>query len=87
MPQHPIRFNQQELAGAFGDMGTDFPLIVGLILAAGLHTPSVMIVFGLMQVLSGFLYRMPMPVQPLKAMATLVIAQKIAGPVLADREN
>ncbi len=82
MTQHAIRFNQQELAGAFGDMGTDFPLIVGLILAAGLHTPSVLIVFGLMQVLSGFLYRMPMPVQPLKAMATLVIAQKIAGPVL-----
>ncbi|GIV38007.1 MAG: hypothetical protein KatS3mg032_2386 [Cyclobacteriaceae bacterium] len=82
MQKPPIRFNRQELAGAFGDIGTDFPLIVGLILAAGLNTPSVLIVFGLMQVLSGFLYRMPMPVQPLKAMATLVIAQKIAGPVL-----
>lgn len=79
---HPIRFNRQEWAGAFGDIGTDFPLIVALILAAGLHTPSVLIVFGLMQVLSGLIYRMPMPVQPLKAMATLVIAQKIAGPVL-----
>jgi MFS superfamily sulfate permease-like transporter len=79
---HAIRFNRQEWAGAFGDIGTDFPLIVALILAAGLHTPSVLIVFGLMQVLSGLIYRMPMPVQPLKAMATLVIAQKIAGPVL-----
>lgn len=82
MQRPPIQFNRQELAGAFGDIGTDFPLIVGMILAAGLHTPSVLIVFGLMQILTGIVYRMPMPVQPLKAMATLVIAQKIAGPVL-----
>jgi len=78
----PIRFNRQELAGAFGDIGTDFPLIVGMIIAANLYTPGVLIMFGLMQVATGLLYRMPMPVQPLKAMATLVIAQKIAGPVL-----
>lgn len=82
MQRPPIQFNRQELAGAFGDIGTDFPLIVGMILAAGLHTPGVLIVFGLMQILTGLIYRMPMPVQPLKAMATLVIAQKIAGPVL-----
>jgi hypothetical protein len=82
MQRQPIRFNRQELAGAFGDIGTDFPLIVGMIIAAGLHTPSVLIVFGLMQIATGLVYRMPMPVQPLKAMATLVIAQKIAGPVL-----
>ncbi|HMP93653.1 MAG TPA: putative sulfate/molybdate transporter, partial [Phnomibacter sp.] len=72
----------QELAGAFGDIGTDFPLIIAMILAAGLYAPGVLIVFGLMQVITGLVYRMPMPVQPLKAMATIVITQKIAGPVL-----
>jgi hypothetical protein len=77
-----ILFNRQEFAGAFGDIGTDFPLIVAMILAAGLHTPSVLIVFGLMQIFTGWVYRMPMPVQPLKAMATLVISQKIAGTLL-----
>lgn len=77
-----IKFNKQEFAGAFGDIGTDFPLIVAMILAANLHAPSVLIVYGLMQILTGLTYRIPMPVQPLKAMATLVIAQKIAGPVL-----
>lgn len=77
-----IRFDRNELAGAFGDIGTDLPLIVAMILAAGLHTPSVLIVFGALQVVSGLVYRMPMPVQPLKAMATLVIAQQVAGPVL-----
>ncbi|RMG07400.1 MAG: transporter [Acidobacteria bacterium] len=77
-----IRFNRRELSGAFGDIGTDFPLIVAMILAAGLHSPSVLIIFGLMQILTGLVYRMPMPVQPLKAMATIVISQKIPGPVL-----
>lgn len=77
-----IKFNRQELAGSIGDIGTDFPLIVAMIIAAGLHTPSVLIVFGLMQILTGLIYKIPMPVQPLKAMATLVIAQQIGGNIL-----
>lgn len=77
-----IQFNRQELAGAFGDIGTDLPLIIAMILAADLHTASVLIVFGGMQVLSGWVYRMPMPVQPLKAMAALVISQKLAASLL-----
>lgn len=77
-----IKFNRQEFSGAFGDMGTDFPLLVAIIIAAGMHTPSVLIIFGFMQIFTGFVYKMPMPVQPLKAMATLVISQKIAGNIL-----
>jgi len=77
-----IKFNRQELSGSFGDIGTDFPLIVAMILAAKLHAPSVLIIFGALQIMSGLVYRMPMPVQPLKAMATLVIAQQIGGNIL-----
>jgi len=77
-----IRFNRNELAGAFGDMGTDVPLIVGMVLAAGLDGASVLIMFGALQVVSGLIYRMPMPVQPLKAMAALVIAQQATAGML-----
>jgi MFS superfamily sulfate permease-like transporter len=77
-----ITFNRHELSGAFGDIGTDFPLIVAMVLAADLHAPSVLIMFGLMQVATGLLYKMPMPAQPLKAMATLVIAQQLDGGLL-----
>ena len=38
--------------------------------------------FGLMQIFTGWIYRIPMPAQPLKAMATLVIAQQIGGNIL-----
>ena len=77
-----IRFDRNEVAGAFGDIGTDLPLIVGMILAAGLHSASVLVMFGLMQYATAIRYRMPMPVQPLKAVAVLVITQKIAPEIL-----
>jgi MFS superfamily sulfate permease-like transporter len=77
-----IRFDRNELAGSFGDLGTDLPLIVGIILATGLDAGSVFAVFGLLQILTGLVYRLPMPMQPLKAMAVLVITHKIGGDVL-----
>ncbi len=79
-----IRFDRNEFAGAFGDIGTDLPLVVGMILAAGLDSASVLIIFGAMQVFTGLVYRMPMPVQPLKAVAILVIAQSAAQKITPD---
>ena len=79
----PLRFDRRELAGAFGDLGTDFPLLVGLTLACGLNGSSVFAVAGALQIAAALIYRMPMPVEPLKAMAALAIAQKLAPGVLA----
>jgi hypothetical protein len=81
-PKPRLRFDRHEWSGAFGDMGTDLPLLVGMILAARLDSASVLAVFGLMQIITGVWYRMPMPVQPLKAMAALVIAQKLPAATL-----
>src|SRR4051812_21480321 len=47
-----------------------------MILTAGLNPASVLTLFGAMQVLTGLLYGMPMPAQPLKAMAVIVISGK-----------
>ena len=77
-----VRFDRNELAGSFGDIGTDLPLIAGLVLATGLDAGPVFIVFGLLQILTGLLYGLPMPMQPLKAMAVLVITQNISGSIL-----
>ena len=79
----PLRFDRRELAGAFGDLGTDFPLLVGLTLACGLDGGAVLAVAGALQIATALAYRMPMPVEPLKAMAALAIAQKLAPGVLA----
>jgi MFS superfamily sulfate permease-like transporter len=53
-----------------------------MLLAARLDAASVLVMFGLMQVLTGTLYRMPMPVQPLKAVAAIVITQRVAPEVI-----
>ena len=77
-----IRFDRNELAGSFGDIGTDLPLIVGMILASGADSASVLIVFGSLQIATALAYGIPMPVQPLKAVATLVIAQRLSASIL-----
>jgi len=63
-------------------MGTDVPLLIGMTLAAGLDGTSVLVMFGAMQILTGLAYRLPMPVQPLKAMAAIVIAQQASAATL-----
>ncbi|WP_022825514.1 putative sulfate/molybdate transporter [Hymenobacter norwichensis] len=83
LPRRPrLRFDRNELAGALGDLGTDLPLLIGVLAASGADSAGVLVMFGLMQVFSGVWYGMPMPVQPLKAFAALVIAQKIPGRVI-----
>ncbi|WP_375415964.1 putative sulfate/molybdate transporter [uncultured Hymenobacter sp.] len=77
-----LKFDRNELAGAFGDLGTDLPLLIGVIAASGMDSAGVLILFGLMQVFSGLWYGLPMPVQPLKAFAALVIAQHIPGRII-----
>lgn len=82
-PRRPwIRFDRHELSGAFGDVGTDLPLLLAMIPAAGLEAAGVFLLFGVAQIAAGLAYGLPMPMQPLKAMAVIVIAEKITGGVL-----
>ena len=76
------RFDRNEFSGALGDLGTSLPLIVGMIAAAHLDATSVLVVFGTLQIATGVVYRMPMPVQPLKAVAAIVIAQRLGADVV-----
>ncbi len=78
-----LRFDRHELAGAFGDIGTDLPLLIALVSTCDLDAASVCIVFGLMQMATGLVYGLPMPVQPLKAMAAIMLTQKLSAGTLA----
>lgn len=77
-----FKFNRQEIAGSFGDMGTDFPLVIGLITLCHVSTANTLMLFGLCQVLTGLIYRLPMPVQPLKYMAMIMLTQKLSADLL-----
>jgi hypothetical protein len=74
-----LQFNRRELAGSFGDIGTDLPLIISMLLATKLDPAGVFLAYGLVQIATGLIYGLPMPVQPLKAMAVVVIAGQATG--------
>lgn len=72
------RFDAREWAGAFGDLGTLIPFVVGYIAVAGMDPFGVLLAFGAALVFTGFFYRAPMPVQPMKAIGAIATAQGTA---------
>lgn len=73
-----------DLGGAFGDVGTLLPLALGAILLAGLPAAGVLVAFGLAYALTAWVYRAPVPVQPMKvAAAVLVTAAPAPDTVIA----
>jgi MFS superfamily sulfate permease-like transporter len=70
----PFRFDRAELAGAVGDLGVLVPIAVALIVKNGLTPTAVLLPAGLLYVVAGLVYRLPVPVQPLKAFGAIAIA-------------
>ena len=79
-----FRFDRVELAGSFGDLGTLLPIVVAMILINRLSPTSVFLSFGLFYLVTGYMYRLPVPVQPLKAVGAIAIAYpaQITEPVI-----
>jgi hypothetical protein len=63
-----------EVGGAFGDLGTLLPILLGAIAVAGMSAGGVLVGFGVFLIATGLIYRLPLPVQPMKAVGALVIA-------------
>ena len=75
MRTRPIRFSITELAGSMGDFGTLLPLAIGYIVVCGLDPAGFLVMMGLANIVSGLVYRLPMPIEPMKALAVVAIAQ------------
>jgi hypothetical protein len=71
-----FEFNLRELAGSMGDFGTLFPLAIGYILVCGLNPAGLLVMMGLANIATGFIYRLPMPIEPMKVIAVVAIAQR-----------
>jgi SulP family sulfate permease len=74
-----LRFDRAELAGAVADLGVLVPIAVALIVKNGLTPTAVLLPAGLLYVVAGLVYRVPVPVQPLKAFGAIAIAKGL-GP-------
>jgi SulP family sulfate permease len=82
--RNSFRINRVELAGSLGDLGTLLPIVVGMILINKLSPTTVFLSFGLYYLMTAFYFRLPIPVQPLKAVGAIAIAfpNDITEPVI-----
>ena len=67
-------FSFREFVGSLGDLGTLLPLAIALIVLNGIHPGPAFVLLGLTYIAVGLIYRLPVPVQPLKATAMIAIA-------------
>ena len=68
-------YNLQEFAGAFGDLGTLIPFVVGYITIDHMDPAGILIGFGVFKLWAGFYFKTPVPIQPMKAIGTAAITQ------------
>ncbi len=70
-----FKFSRLELSGSLGDLGTFLPLVVSMALACRLDVGAILVCAGLMNVMTGLMFRQPIPVQPMKAIAAIAITE------------
>jgi hypothetical protein len=76
-PNH--RFWVREVAGAFGDIGTFIPILIGLVHYVGMDAATILVFAGLMHMVTGLVFGIPIAVQPMKAIAALAIAGELTS--------
>ncbi|PVH92214.1 hypothetical protein DM02DRAFT_295941 [Periconia macrospinosa] len=65
-----------ELSGSLGDLGTLLPLMTALVLTHSISLTSTLLFTGAANILTGLVFGIPLPVQPMKAIAAVAIARK-----------
>jgi len=67
------RYDLREVAGAFGDLGTLIPFLVGYITISKMDPVGILVAFGLFKIFVGLYFKTPVPIQPMKAIGTTAI--------------
>jgi len=72
-----------DISGAFADLGTFLPLVLGVLAINQFNPASVLVCFGCFALATAAIYRRPVPVQPMKAVAAVVIATGLTAESVA----
>jgi predicted benzoate:H+ symporter BenE len=83
MREKDFRFTLDEAAGALGDFGTLLPLVVGVSVATDMDLSRMLFFFALAYIGTGLYYKMPMPVEPMKAIGVVAIAEGLSSAEIA----
>ncbi|MDK2916610.1 MAG: hypothetical protein PWR25_1167 [Euryarchaeota archaeon] len=81
-----IRITLEEIAGAVGDFGTIFPILLGVaIVCPDVNVSHFFLFLAAWFIITGFYYRLPIPIEPMKAIGAVVIAEGLcAGEIVAS---
>jgi MFS superfamily sulfate permease-like transporter len=71
------KFSLQELSGSLADLGTIIPFILIAVTTSGMKLGPILLAFGLFYVYSGFVYKLPIPVEPLKVVGAIAISASL----------
>ncbi|KAA8647161.1 hypothetical protein EYZ11_003861 [Aspergillus tanneri] len=73
-----------EISGSLGDLGTFLPIAIALAVNDTISLSSTLIFSGVYNILTGLFFGIPLPVQPMKAIAAVAIAKSFpAGAITA----
>ncbi len=73
-----------DLSGAFADLGTFLPLVIALLVLGDVDPTGLLIGFGLFAIATGLIYRLPIPVQPMKLVAALAVAGGLSADAMVS---
>ncbi|MBU7025863.1 MAG: putative sulfate/molybdate transporter [Theionarchaea archaeon] len=77
-PWPDFRFTPEEIAGAVGDYGTLLPIVLGVAIVSHVNLGYILLFFSVWYIITGVYYRMPVPVEPMKAVGAIVIAEGLS---------
>ncbi|MEW6573619.1 MAG: putative sulfate/molybdate transporter [Bacillota bacterium] len=80
VPPWKNRFDRLEWAGAFGDLGTLIPFVIGYITVMKIDPFGILFMFGILLIACGTYYKTPIPVQPMKAIGAAAITSRAVSP-------
>ncbi|MBV2092898.1 MAG: putative sulfate/molybdate transporter [Candidatus Thiodiazotropha sp. (ex Ctena orbiculata)] len=72
-----------DLSGAFADLGTFLPIVIGVLTLQKVDPTGLLIGFGLFALVVAAVYRRPIPIQPMKVVAAIVITQSLDAQTIA----
>ncbi|KAF2840053.1 hypothetical protein M501DRAFT_971913 [Patellaria atrata CBS 101060] len=64
-----------EISGSLGDLGTLMPILTALTVTRSISLVPTLLVTGIANILTGILFGIPLPVQPMKTIASVSIAR------------
>ncbi len=67
-------YNTSEFAGAFGDLGTLIPFVVGFIVVNKIDPVGILLSLGITKIFVGLYFKTPVPIQPMKVIGASAIA-------------